>query len=197
MSKKQAMEKYNNEDFFLEALKREDPRAFRKFYELHYGKIAAYVVKNSGDAEAVQDIFQEAVIVLLRYLRKPDFNLNENTQIGTFFFGIAKRMWLMKLRKRKIKKVELTDREVSEESGLEEKMIFEEKHELIAKHFNQIGDDCQKILTDFYFKKIKLQEIGKTLGYTSSFIRVKKNRCMNSLKKLVANDNDYKKLTEN
>lgn len=190
------MEKYTNKTTLLKALKLEDPRAFKEFYKLHYGKVAAYVRNNNGSEDEVQDLFQEAVIVLLRYLRKPDFKLNENTQIGTFFFGIAKRMWLLKLRNSKVKSVELTNKEQFQEDEITEKMIFEEKHELIAKHFEDLGEDCQKILTDYYFNKVQLKTIGEQLGYTAAFVRVKKNRCMNCLKKMVQNDKVYKEILE-
>lgn len=183
-----------DEKEFLNRLRAEEPRAFKEFYQKYYQKAANFIIKNSGTDGEAQDVFQEAIVVLLRYLRKPDFQLNDNVKIDTFFIGILKRMWFGQLKKKK-KELPLTanaeNLDLQEEGGVEEKIVYEAKHDLIAKYMADLSEDCRKILSDFYYKKIQLQEIAVTMDYTQNFVRVKKNRCMNNLKKLVKSDNNY------
>jgi len=182
----------------VEGLRQEAAWAFEELYRGYYHRVATYVKKNSGDEQDARDHFQDTLIALIRELRKPGFRLYENTKLSTYIYGVASKLWLMKLRKGKqlpIKNIETLEEKLpSDVSGIEEKEVFEKKHEMMAKAFKKLGEECQKILDASSFRKIPLKEVAAMLGYTDKFVRVKKYRCMNEYRKLIMNDPDFQTL---
>ena len=85
---------------------------------------------------------------------------------------------------------------ILDEDQVPEIEIFEEKHALIAKVFDSISPDCIQLLKSFYFDQKPLKDLAAEMGLTDGFIRIKKMRCMEALKKLVENHPDYKKINE-
>ncbi|MEJ0031643.1 MAG: hypothetical protein WDO15_15265 [Bacteroidota bacterium] len=65
--------------------------------------------RNAQDAE---DVFQDAVMVLLTYITKKDFTLT--CTMKTLIFAIARRLWLKQLRDRSISET-LTELEIGQQ----------------------------------------------------------------------------------
>lgn len=178
----------------LEALKKGQPDAYKKIYTNYYNMVFGLVTRNSGHPEDAEDVFQEALIVLIKNIRKPNFSLT--AKLGTYLHSIVYNIWMTKLRKKGKMGVTMEiEEEVIDlsEDTLEEKKTIEKKYDLIKIALEQMGDDCKKIIVDYYYKKIKLKDIGVALGYTDGFVKVKKNRCMNAFKKLIYKHPDYSK----
>ncbi|MCB0655935.1 MAG: sigma-70 family RNA polymerase sigma factor [Saprospiraceae bacterium] len=158
-------------------------------YDDAFNLVRTLVIRNSGSSEDAEDLFQEVLVVLVKQIRKGSFELKG--KLTTYIYAVASKQWLYILRQRKGKEaVSLDDGKTVAlegwaEEDLAEKTEYEEKHTLIAEKLKQLNEECQKIIQWFYYNKIPLLEIGKKLKYTEGSIRVKKNRCMNYLKKLV------------
>ena len=182
----------------ITGLKNEQSWAYKQLYRSYYPMVASYVTQNNGHDEDARDIFQELLIALIKIIRKPDFKLNTSTKFSTFTFSVAKKLWLMKLRGKKGYTINSTDHLENtmafDETELEEKKVIEEKHVILARVFRKIGEDCQKILDAFYFKKMSMQEIADMMGYTYEYVRVKKNRCMNDYKQKIMDDPNFQAL---
>lgn len=181
----------------LEHLIKEEVWAFEHLYRSYYRMVAHYVNQNNGNNEDAKDAFQDTIVALLKAINKPEFQLQKGTKLGTFIYAIARRIWLMKLREKRIvsRNLEhLEDKLVYDDSGIEEKKVFEQKHLLLAKILKKIGKECRQLLDAYYFKKIPLNEVARLLGYTDGFVRVKKNRCMNEFRKKIKLDSDFQKL---
>ena len=71
---------------------------FEDLYKLHFPKIKAFVLKNSGNADDARDVFQETMIVLIDKINKPDFVLSSS--LGTFLFAVSKNIWFTRLREK-------------------------------------------------------------------------------------------------
>lgn len=56
-------------------LKAEDSSSFELLYRFYFSSIAAYVKENNGNNEDAEDVFQEAIMVLLQKIRQSDFVL--------------------------------------------------------------------------------------------------------------------------
>lgn len=72
------------EQLLLDQLREEDNAAFRVLYESYFPSTANYIRQNSGDNRDAEDIFQEAVVVLLDKIRQPDFVLTSS--LKTYLF---------------------------------------------------------------------------------------------------------------
>lgn len=177
----------------LELLKQEQSLAFKKVYHRYYKMVAVYITKNSGSREDVEDIFQDALFVLVKKVREPDFKLT--AKLGTYLYGIVEKIWLNKLRGEKsiIPIDEMEEELEMEEGGILEKERVEAKHQLIKMVFKELPEACQTLLKTYYYEKQSLKKIAEQMGYTSYFIKVKKHRCMNEFKKRVEDHSDFGK----
>lgn len=171
----------------IEGLKTNENWAFETLYKEYFDTVKRYVLKNNGTMEDAKDVFQETAIALVRMLAKQNFKLNENTKLSTLVYSIASKQWLMVLRKNKLKvsTTEISDMncdfKFDDESFLETQIYTERQH-LVAECLKTMKEECNKLLSLYYFKNLKLKDIATIMSYTDSFVRVKKNRCMNTLR---------------
>ena len=164
--------------------------AVEQIYREAFGYCASFIINNRGDMEQARDFFQEALIVLFNNLRKPDFSLTCN--VKTYLYSVMRNQWLKKINKDQRGGLKLViDQDQDKEyviianDEIEEKQEKEEKHEAVAAAMKLIKEDCHQLIMSFYFKKINLSLLAEQMGYTYQFIKVKKNRCMEALKKKV------------
>lgn len=148
--------------------------------------VMKYISQNNGNQEDAEDVFQETLIVLIKKLQDPAFQLS--SKLSSFMFSIAKNMWLYRLRG---KKNTIATDEKSEEIpdiGIEEIVMKQEKDvkiEAISDSLNELKEDCRRLLVDFYYFNKPLIEIASAMNLTEKFIRVKKYRCMESYREIV------------
>src|SRR6185436_11226786 len=85
-----------SDNSLLSQLIKEDNAAFERLHKDCFPIVAKYVKQNSGSRQDAEDIFQEAIIVLLNNIRHPGFQLTAS--LKTYLFSISKNLWLKKLR---------------------------------------------------------------------------------------------------
>lgn len=168
-------------------LRRGESAAIKQVYQLAFPACVSLVTNNNGTQDDAKDLFQESLIVLYKNLRKEEFQLS--CTIKTYLYSVVRNLWLKRLNKKGGLQLDLDEPEkdfiLIQEDEIEEKREIEQKHQLIADILQNFKDDCRELLVNFYFKKLPLQEIAEIMGYTYSFARVKKTRCMESLKQKV------------
>lgn len=174
---------------FLEQLQRGDSQAIKKLYTLAYASCANMITSNNGSEDDARDTFQEALLVFIQKLQNPSFELT--AQPKTYLYAVCRNLWLKQLQKRKKTqgKIQIDDPNnlipLVHVDEIEEKKEIEAKHELISEILEHMNNDCKQLLISFYFKKIPLKDIAKIMDYSSGFVKVKKKRCMDALKKKV------------
>lgn len=174
---------------FLEQIRAGKNKAIKELYAIAYGSCANMIMTNSGSEDDARDLFQEALLIFIKKLQTPDFKLT--AQPKTYLYAVCRNLWLKQLEKRKKTKgtIQIDDPNnlipLIHVDGIEEKKIIEGKHELISEILQQLKGDCKQLLMSFYFKKMPLKEIAKIMEYSDGFVKVKKKRCMDNLKKKV------------
>jgi RNA polymerase sigma factor (sigma-70 family) len=93
-----------SDNTLLDKLKAEDNSSFELLYKFYFPTVASYIKQNLGSNQDAEDIFQEAIIVLLQKVRKTDFVLTSS--LKTYLYAIAKNLWLKRLRDNKMKIVD-------------------------------------------------------------------------------------------
>lgn len=176
------------EDELILRLKGNDENAFRMVYKSSYPMVAKYIVQNKGSHEDAEDIFQEALIVVLKKLNEPDFHFT--AKLGTYLYSVSKKMWLYKLRGNRKTDSLVDDLEVVDLSAfeLDQKKDTDKNLDLISEKIHELPEGCRKILIGFYYKKTPLKDLAKELKLTEGFIRVKKSRCMETFREIVKGD---------
>lgn len=179
-----------NSSVFLDLLKSGDRGAFRELYTSVFPPCSNLILNNNGTMNDARDMFQESLMVLIKNLRKDNFELSCN--IKTYLYSIMRNLWLKRLNKKKRGGLSLVIDDPSDvefiiiqEDELIEKQEKEMQLDIVAEVLKDFKEDCRKILTAFYFKKQSMKEIAAAMNYTNQFIRVKKVRCMDALKKKV------------
>lgn len=158
-------------------------RGFAYLVNRDFTSVKIYVQKNSGSEDDAKDIFQDGLIALLKNLQQGEYK--SSSTIKSYLFAICKNTWLQQLRKMK-KNQELLP-EISEENGIEEKLALEERYKLMKQKFSLLGEECQKILIQFYYDKKSMKELQEIYNLSSEqAAKNKKSRCLKKLSTLVS-----------
>ena len=182
---------YKDKLTLLTAIRNSENAAFEHLYKAYYMLISNYVKKNNGTEDDARDIFQEVLFIFYKKLRgDPNFELT--VEIGTYLYAIAQNLWLSNLRKKN--SVTFMDDEssisdsIEDVDAIEEHVEMEKKHNHVADALKSMKEECRDIIEASFYKKLSGSEIAKLLGYSESFVKVKKFRCLEELRKKMLND---------
>ncbi|MCB0587039.1 MAG: sigma-70 family RNA polymerase sigma factor [Phaeodactylibacter sp.] len=171
----------------LQAGKRE---AYEKVYRRHYRMVESLVLRMGGDGEDAQDIFQESLFALIQNIRKPGFQLNG--KISTLLYAIARNIWLKKRASEKVKAgnagglAENLPQEGSPREAEEREALIR----LVTKSLNDLEEDCREVLRYSFYQNLPQAEIARLMGYSEAFVKVKKFRCLEYLRRIVRDSQD-------
>ncbi len=167
----------------LNKLKSEDNASFTILYKFYFPSIATFIIHNYGKREDAEDIFQEAITVLLQKVRQPDFVLSSS--LKTYLFAIAKNLWLKRLRDHKRLLAAAPDNylQADETSSVE---LLEEKSddEKIISWINKITRHCQQILQAIFFYGEPMKDVMKRMGWKNKHTAANQQyKCIQQVKR--------------
>ncbi len=168
----------------VKAIKNNDEKLLETIYLANFSKVESFVLANNGDAEQARDIYQEAFIALWRNIQADKFHPENETAIDGYLYQIAKNKWLDYLRSGHYTKLVRLQETTPEESTAEVKEESEDLH-IIKKHFKELGDNCRKVLSLFYYNNHSLKKIAAKMGWTEETARNNKYRCLQKLREAV------------
>ncbi|KAF0204612.1 MAG: ECF subfamily RNA polymerase sigma-24 [Bacteroidetes bacterium] len=178
-----------SDEAIIEGLRLRSDYIIKYMYQEMFPMIRYLVVKNSGNDEDAEDVFQDGLIVVFKKIRDHDLDLT--CSFRTYIYSVCRNIWLQKLSKRKQYAREFSDVESfvdlpdKVDQFQEEEM---EKYRLYQQHFLTLGEDCQKVLL-LFMKKQSLKEIAVEMGYkTEKYAKTRKYLCKEELKKRIIND---------
>lgn len=148
----------------LESIKKgEDQLALNYLYKTPLRKVRRYILNNSGTREDADDIFQDAVIVLFDYVLQNKFK--EEYDLDGFLFRVAKNAWINKVKKKDVL-VRSETLEIDTDNGVDYLQDIIKKEQLEAFHqvFNQLQENCKKLLTYVVFDQKSMKEVAVLLG---------------------------------
>jgi hypothetical protein len=80
-------------------------------------------------------------------------------------------------KKAKLSEIEEEDRVEDESEELDDAIL-----DYLDSAWKLLGNQCSKLLENFYYKKIALNELAKTLGKSDAALRKQKQRCLETLR---------------
>jgi RNA polymerase sigma factor (sigma-70 family) len=171
------------DDILLEQLRNEDSASFQLLYKFYFPSVAAYVKQNMGNIEDAEDIFQEAILVLLQKVRHPDFILT--SALKTYLYAIAKNLWLKRLGKNKIILAgELVDDLIESETFSVEIKPEKTKEEKIAHWLTKITANCQRILKAIFYYQEPIASVMKKMRWKNKHTAANQQyKCIQQVKK--------------
>lgn len=171
----------------IEGLRTEDELTLGQMYRSHINIALDLVQKNGGSRDDAYSIYHDSIIALIENIRANKFK--EESKLKTYLTSIMKLKWLRELKRRKQHNNINLDNLKTDIA--EEALYFVEddpKHQaikILTKKMSELNEDCRKILVSFYYQRKKLKDMALEFNYTEGSIRVKKLRCLNSLKDLI------------
>ena len=179
----------NNKTLWLQQVKAGNSKAIELLYKVFREDFIQWLQRSqSCSREEARDIFQESVMALYKGIKAGKIVEIQMT-VKSYLFGIGKKIYLTKLRK---KKVETTGMDsipnLSEE--LFEKKIEEESlnalQKVMLKLLEKMRNPCRAIIYSFYYKGWTMQEIAEDMGYNNArVVKSQKVRCIVKLRKKV------------
>jgi RNA polymerase sigma-70 factor (ECF subfamily) len=156
-------------------------RMFFKDIRLIHG--VKKVLSSLGAAEReFEDVFNYTIVQFFKNVMKdPAFEIKTN--VNSYLFGIARNIYIQKLRKQRIQTSEIPDHLDAVDEGIQVdlKIMDDERKEMLTSVLNQLGVKCREVLM-YWASGYKMAEIAKLLDYASDVVvRRKKMNCMQEL----------------
>ena len=137
--------------------------------------IRQLVRARGGTTRDAEDVFQEALIILVRKV-KTDFQLT--AKLSTYVFGICRLLWQEQLRKRR-PELSTDTLEAAEDTDLPLWLERESRFRLAEQALQTLKDRCRELLLVFYQRQWSLKEIAVKMGYGSEqSARNQKYKCL-------------------
>ena len=176
------------ENRLLEKMRKGDEAAFKQVYDENRVKFLHFARKYGLEEDKSVDVYQDAYIVFYQNITSGKLAVLTST-LSTYLFGIGKFMVMKRLEKNKRtvhseKILSVAGKnDVSLEGLLLEEEALTREQQLLKQHFAGLGEQCQKLLTLFYYRGLSIKEIIKAGGYSNeNVVKSAKSRCLKTLK---------------
>lgn len=178
----------HNDHRYIEALKNNNATLIDEIYQKWFPEVKNYVAKNNGDVNDAADLFQEALMAILRRARKGNFELS--VPFGGYFYFIYKNKWIDKLRKNKKMRVinnedERYKDEVATKTIATQTLEDDGRYQLYKLCFKNLTEACQEVLR-LTFEGLSVKVIKERLNFASvNSANQRIHRCRGNLQKII------------
>lgn len=148
----------------------------------HFPMVRKMIRSSGGDAADAEDIFQEALILLVRKIHQQHFVLT--SKLSTYLYGICRLLWKDELRRRNRP---IPHELVHDSPGAEDQLLTytetEQQARLAEIALDQLGQRCRELLLLFYHGGLKLKDIAAKMGYSAeNTAKNQKYKCLEAAK---------------
>ena len=186
--------KFSNEDI-INGILHHNSEVLQFLYHEAFTQIRWLVIHNHGTEQDAKDIFQESMIIVYRKIKSGSFCLNCN--LSTYIYSICRLLWLKELQRKGRYQNAETEEALYISEGEEMVSGMEEaRKQLFSKHFDELSQDCKKILT-LYLNGVTVTEMTKLMGFTSEqYTMERKYRCKQRLMDKIVKNPIFRKLKD-
>ncbi len=171
-----------------------DERILTCFYRENIRYVQGYILHNHGNFEDVEDVFQDALVIL--YQKLSSDLLEIRVPVKTYFYGICRNLWRNRLKKKE--KLIIDDGQNRFDEDINNSLISDienrEREHLFIKYFQKLSLENKKLL-HLYFEGKSMKEISVITGYSEGYTRKKKFEAKRQLLKMIEKDPMYQELS--
>ena len=149
----------------------------------HFPMMKKMIRSKGGSSDDAEDIFQEALFLLVRKVREGDFKLS--AKLSTYLYSVCRYLWQDELKRRKMTLPYDPETELTgiEEQELSEAIQRESRAQVAEKVVRELKDRCRELLLLFYEGRMRLKEIAAKMGYSSeNTAKNQKYKCLETAK---------------
>lgn len=188
------MQEAVNDSITCEDLKQGSEKLFEQIYEENRTYFVNFARRYNLSHDDVIDVYQDAYIIFYNNVMTGKLQ-SLSSSVSTYLFSIGKYLILDKLRKDKkkvsseydIERVKSDDAIMSSIEIEDDELSVEQQ--LLAKYFETLGKQCQRLLTLFYYRGYNIKDIMAKENYnTENVVKSQKSRCMKTLKDKIKAD---------
>ncbi|HKC68018.1 MAG TPA: sigma-70 family RNA polymerase sigma factor [Bacteroidia bacterium] len=155
-------------------------KASEKLYT-YFPVVKKLILKNNGSKQDAEDIYQEALVILIRKTQDTNFTLTSS--LNTYLYSVCRYLWNDELKKKNKTVNDAKNLPYLSNEDFKEHIHEETAYKQAEKAFNQLGDKCKQLLKLFYFDKISMKEIAAKVGFsTEKVAKNQKYRCIEKAK---------------
>ncbi len=178
------------ENDVLEKLRKGGENAFKEVYDVNREKFLLFARKFGLDDDEQLDVYQDTYIAFYQNVITGKLK-NLTSTLSTYLFGIGKN-FIMKTLKKNQRTVRseymlhiIKDGDIAlENTDWDESLSHEQQ--LLKKYFGTLGEQCQKLLTMFYYRGLSVKDIIAEGGYHSAnVVKSQKSRCLKTLRERI------------
>lgn len=175
------------EQNLFEQLKSEQSKAFEMLYSDMFQSVSRFVINNNGSIDDAEDVFQEAMLVLVYKIRSNEFRLSAS--IGTYVRAVCKFVWLKRLRQSK-NIVSIDAWSQYNDKELEEVILAEAAYKgKLQKYLHKISKHCQMFIDEVYFQGKTIEQIQQQYGYSTKHNALnQKYKCLEQIRRVKNQD---------
>jgi len=184
-------------DITLEKLKQGSDKVLRQVYEENRDKFLNFAHRYHLSEEENIDIYQDAYIIFYDNVMSGKIE-SFTSSISTYLFSIGKYLIFDRMKKNKKRissefDLSIVGKEDELVSTIEiDEPILTTEQQLLQKHFDRLGKQCQELLTLFYYRGYTIQEIMEHESYNSeNVVKSAKSRCMKTLREYIKTSTIY------
>jgi RNA polymerase sigma factor (sigma-70 family) len=176
------------DQYIIEAIRKGDnSSALSLLYTNTLKKVRNYILKNSGNKEDADDIFQEAIVVF--FLKVKDRSFDEAQSIDGFIYAVSRNLWINKanrLARHRKYESHLQHSDSIDYNNQLNKLVDREKTETMERIFDMLEEKCRLILKYAIYDRLSMKEISEKMGHKNDKVsKAKHYRCKQYLAKLV------------
>lgn len=183
------------EDKIISAvLEREDQMVISSLYKKSYPPIERTLKSQGADPDDIQDVFQDAMVILVRKIRNGSFKKDES--INSFLFIISRNLWINKIKRDK-KSQSIDGYELEDEwsNDIHFQASVSEKEQTIRRAFEMLGEKCSNVFKAILFNGQKYKEVAEEYGFANEgVVKIIKSRCKEKLVKLLQQESELRDL---
>lgn len=175
----------------------QDQKALQVLYKSLLPKIKKIVGLYTEAEEEAKDLFHDALLIFYKQVLSNKYD--EKFDIDGYIYSIAKNLWINKIKRNQ--KVEIVDPYLMPENEIfeasDEKIIANERSEVITQLFAMLDEKCAALLTYTIYQDLTYEDIVDRMGFSSeNAARTAHFRCKKYLMELVKNNPRLKEMLQ-
>lgn len=169
------------DDAMIAGIRKQNEIIIERMYVKFYPYVFKLVLSNSGNKSDARDLMQESMMVLIGKIRSQEFYLT--AALSTFFYAIAKNMWLKKLRGRVVYTDEAA--KLVDYSDVDIEDAPDERIDAIANAMKLLTDKCRELIQATYYSRKADKQIAVEQGLSGAdYVKTQRYRCLKRLREL-------------